>query len=297
VTVCAGARINPLLGASEAAMTATFAPGDASTITGLGFDAMATPPWLSVPFPGGTKTVLLTGGDGLSLSVANTGTVTFQELPRTAAGRPIVITAIRPGTVRLSAGQATLEITVKAPKKLATFIHFVFDKSGRSSNKGLTEAVQAMEVTNKLFVPQANVLLFRRDSGGFHLPFDLPWGVPVGDASVESNLLSHMDPQSDYNIFFVQQVSEPNSRAVTVAYTPVDSRGRVRNCCIVPNIASGQELAHELGHFLLDGFSSLDVSGHPAGAPRDNLMTKVPNTHSLRIPKQQANFMNPSGFP
>jgi hypothetical protein len=246
---------------------------------------------------GGTKTVMLTGGDGLSLNVAKAGTVTFQELPRTAAGRPIVITGTSPGTVRLGAGQATLEITVKAPKRLATFIHFVFDKSRRSSNKGLTQAMHEIDMANKLLVPQVNVMMFRRDSGGFYLPFDLPWGVPVGDANVESNLFSHMDPQSDYNIFFVQQVSEPQNHAVTVAYTPADSKGRPRNCCIVPNIAGFQELAHELGHFLLSGYPFLDISGHPKGAPRDNLMTTVPNTFSVNIPKQQANFMNPSGFP
>lgn len=277
-------------------MAATFAPGDASTITRLGFDATASPPWLSVPL-GGTKTVMLTGGDGLTLNVAKAGTVTFKELPRTAAGRPIVITGISTGTVRLDAGQATLEITVKAPKMLATFIHFVFDKSRRSSNKGLKEAMQAIEVANKLLVPQVNVIMSRRDSGGFYLPFDLPWGVPLGDANVESNLFSHMDPQSDYNIFFVQQVSEPQNKAVTVAYSPVDSTGRVRNCCIIPDIAGAQELAHELGHYLLNGYPSLDITGHPMGVPRDNLMTKVPNTHSVNIPKQQANFMNPSGFP
>jgi len=278
-------------------MTAAFAPADASTISGLGFDTTASPRWLSVPFPGGTKKVMLTDGDGLSLNLAKTGTVKFTELPRTAAGRPIEITGMSPGTVRLSAGLATLDITVKAPKRLATFIHFVFDKSRRSSNKGLTDVLQAIEFANKLLIPQVNVLMFRRDSGGINLPFDLRWGVPVGDANVESNLLSHMDPQSDYNIFCVQQVSEPGNHAVTVAYTPVDSKGDPRNCCIIPNIAGWQEIAHELGHFLLSGFPSLDFTGHPTGAPRDNLMTRFPNTSSVNIPKQQANFMNSSGFP
>jgi hypothetical protein len=282
-------------------MAAAFAPGDASTITSLGYDATVSPPWLSLPFPGGTKTVLLTGGNGLSLNVSKTGKVTFKELSSTAAGdRLIEITATSPGTVRLEAtgaGTATLEITVKLQKRLATFIHFVFDKSRRKSNKGLTEAQQVIEVANKLLVPQVNVMMFRRDSGGFDLSFDLPNGVPFGDANVESSLFSHLDPQSDYNIFFVQQVWEPQNKAITVAYSPADSTGRVRNCCIIPNIAGGQELAHELGHFLLNGYPSLDVTGHPIAAPRSNLMTKVPNTQSVLIPKLQANFMNSSGFP
>jgi hypothetical protein len=282
-------------------MAASFAPGDASTITGLGFDATASPPWLSLPFPGGTKKVMLTGGNGLSLNVSKTGTVTFKELSPTAAGdRLIEIIPTNPGTVRLEAtgaGTATIEITVKSQKRLATFIHFVWDKSRRTSNRGLTEALQAIEVANKLLVPQVNVMMFRRDSGGFSLSLDLPNGVPAGDASVESLLFSRLDPQSDYNIFFVQQVWDPQYKAVTVAYSPVDSNGRVLNCCIMPNIAGGQELAHELGHFLLNGYPSLDPTGHPKGAPRSNLMTAVPNTYSLLIPKQQANFMNSSGYP
>ena len=92
-------------------MAATFAPGDASTITGLGFDAAASPPWLMVPAdPTGTKMVLLKGGDNLSLQLANTarmGTLTFKERPGTAAGRPIAITGMRPGTVRLEARDTT----------------------------------------------------------------------------------------------------------------------------------------------------------------------------------------------
>ena len=278
-------------------MATAFAPGDASTTAALGFDSSASPPWLSIPFPGGSRKILLTGADGLTVTVSKTGTVSFKELPPTAAGRMISITGTQPGTVLLGAGQAALEITVKAPKRLATFIHFVFDKSRRCSNKGIAEALHAIDVANKLLIPQVNVQMNRRDSGGFYLPFDLPWGVLAGDTKIESSIFSHMDPQSDYNVFFVEQVSEPQNKAVTVAYTPTDSTGRILNCCVMPNIAGGQELAHELGHFLLSGFPNLDITGHPRMAPRNNLMTKVPNTHSLHIPKEQANFMNPSGFP
>ncbi|MFL5245038.1 MAG: hypothetical protein ACJ8FY_23295 [Gemmataceae bacterium] len=284
-------------------MASTFVPA----ITRLGFDETASPPWLMVPAAGGTKTVILRDGDGLSLNIAKTGIVTFKELSPTPAGRPIVITGANPGTVRLEAtgsGQATLEITVKAQKRLSTFIHFVFDKSQRSSNKGAPEAREMMELANKLLAPWVNVMMFRRDSGGFSLPFDLPLGVPAGDASVESLILSHRDPQSDYNIFFVHKVYDPTNKGVTVAYSPGDPNGpalSVLNCCIMPDISGWPEVAHELGHFLLNGYPLLDPrypnTGHPKGAPRDNLMTTVPNTSSVNIPKPQANFMNPSGNP
>lgn len=132
-------------------MATTFAPGGVRTVAEpvpeLGFNATASPAWLMVPAdPLKTKTVMLTDDVGLSLRLANsaqTGIVTFKEQPSTAAGRPILLTGIRPGTVRLEAqdktgaARATLEITVKAQKKLATFIHFVFDKSGRSTKNGV----------------------------------------------------------------------------------------------------------------------------------------------------------------
>jgi hypothetical protein len=280
-------------------MAASFAPGDPGTIASLGFDATATPPWLMIPV-GGSKTVLLKEGAGLKLDFARSGVASFTELPPSTFGRLITITGSTPGTVRLEAtgsDQATLEVTVKAQKKVSTFVHFVFDKSGRTTNKGLTEATQIIEVVNKLLGPQANVSMFRRDSGGFTLPFDLPMGVTAGDSNVEEAIASHSDSQSDYNIFFVQQVIEPKNKGVTVAYSLNNSSGRVRNFSIVPNIAGGQEVAHEFGHFLLNGATFLDKSGHPNGAPRDNLMTDVPNTSSIKIPKPQANVMNASGTP
>jgi hypothetical protein len=65
-------------------MAATFVPA----ITRLGFDETASPPWLMVPAAGGTKTVILRDGDGLSLNIAKTSIVTF-KLAWTPSALPV----------------------------------------------------------------------------------------------------------------------------------------------------------------------------------------------------------------
>ena len=201
-----------------------------------------------------------------------------------------------------------------------------------------------MDVANKILLPQANVMMFRRDSGGFVLPFDLERGLPVqvnvdvpptwirtpgplpciskgapgplgcmppeiqGPLSpkvfngirinnILSNILSHVDPQSDYNVFFVRRVDEPNNVAGGNAYSPFDvNKGLVMNVCFCSDNSGGQVLAHELGHFLLNGATFLTRTGHTTGA-NDLMMEKSLGPFDIRIPKQQANFMNPSGSP
>ena len=94
-----------------------------------------------------------------------------------------MLTGTRSGTVPLEAQdasgrpQATLEISVKRRRTISTFIHFVFDKSGRSTKLGLSDALQMMDVVNKLLLPQANVMLSRRDSGGVNLPYEMEKGL------------------------------------------------------------------------------------------------------------------------
>jgi hypothetical protein len=330
-------------------MVATFAPGSVKLADRLGFDSDANPPWAMVPV-GESKRVMLKDGAGLSLQVSRpgpSGIVTFSEQAGTS-DRVILLTGIGPGTVHLEARdttggvRATLEITVKEQKHLATFIHFVFDKSHRATARGLYEAVQVMEVANKILQPQVNVKMWRRDSGGFSLPFDMARGVPTmeidftvptawnrptpgplpcfasrppgplgcmpeetpGSLSARdfegvrqwnmlANILSHVDPRSDYNIFFVRRLDQLPGPFLTGAYTPADLKGLYLNVCIMPDSAWGQTLAHELGHFLLRGAKFMDRTGHSSG-PHD-LMGSTLDPDGLMIPKQQANFMNPSG--
>ena len=330
-------------------MRATFAP-EGSALDRLGFDEAASPPWIMVPAdPAKTRIVILKDGAGLSLQLANsakTGIVTFTEQPATGARR-ILLAGTAPGTVLLEArdstgaAQATLEITVKAQKKLNTFIHFVFDKKGNSSIKGLTEALQMMNLANKL-LSQANVVMVRRDSGGFTLPFDMERGLPIPVAfnmpsgwiqtpgpwpciskdppgpqgclppatqgslsredfngirinNIMANILSHADPRSDYNIFFVRRLDDPGVAPAQAFTLTNPTTGLVINSCLLPDISNGQSLAHEVGHFLLRGATFLSRTGHTTG--HDDLMTEVPGPFHVKIPKQSANFMNPSGVP
>src|SRR5437764_74368 len=77
-------------------------------------------------------------------------------------------------TISTGTPVVSLEVAVKKPVTLNTFIHFVFDKAGRTTPQGLTGALQTVEVANKIMQPQTNLTIVRGDSGGMRLPFEMP---------------------------------------------------------------------------------------------------------------------------
>jgi predicted SprT family Zn-dependent metalloprotease len=109
-------------------------------------------------------------------------------------------------------------------------------------------------------------------------------------------LVSNVNPQFDYNIFFVQDFyTRTGFNAGTGAYTPRSYNGVELNLCIMPNVAGFQALAHELCHYLLR-LSPLKGPGAHSLDRRD-LMVDAPGLDSVWIPKDQANAINPSGKP
>jgi hypothetical protein len=162
----------------------TFAP-----VAGqLGFDELVTPAWVTLP-AGTSKNVILRDGVGLTVALRTPGDKTFltvAEATATSQGRVFKLTAQQtPKTVFIDATNSTgtrvasLEAAVKKPMSLNTFIHFVFDKAGRTTPQGLTGALQTVEVANKIMQPQTNLTIVRGDSGGMRLPFEMPRGVPA----------------------------------------------------------------------------------------------------------------------
>jgi hypothetical protein len=163
---------------------ATFAP-----VTGqLGFDELVTPAWVTLPVSS-RKNVILKDGQGLSVALRNPGDTAFltvAEAAPTGLGRVFTLTAKQTAkTVFIDATNptgarvASLEVAVKQPMTLNTFIHFVFDKAGRTTPQGLTGALQTVDVANKIMQPQTNLTIVRGDSGGMRLPFEMPRGVPA----------------------------------------------------------------------------------------------------------------------
>jgi hypothetical protein len=353
---------------------ASFRPGDtdspAKRITG--FDDSGDPPWVMVP-EGEFRRVILTSGSGLSLRLKpvwdpyGKGVVTVVEQSTPGgAERPVVLTAVTPGTTVLEARntgglpQASLKITVKKEVTLSTFVHFVFEKSGRTTSWDLGRAKQMIESVNNILHYQANVQLVYRNSGAVHLPFDLPRGVPASmpqfsvprnwehatpgplpcysfqapsqvgcepptgpgnwsrkefDANLAgirnfdilSNILSHVDPGSDYNMFCVERLDQPPGGFFTLAFTPSKLRTDVEiNACILPQSSYSIPFAHELGHYLLrpsGGHSFTDRFGHSSGTydlmqehpgPGDPKATP-PIPADIKIPEDQAHYMNGSG--
>jgi hypothetical protein len=344
---------------------AIFRPGDTAPPAKhiVGFDDTASPPWIMVP-AGEFRRVILNGGAGLSLQLKpvwdpnGKGVVTIAEQSSPGgADRSIVLTATAPGTTVLEARnasgqvQASLEITVKEQVQLTTFVHFVFDKGGRTTNWDLGRARQMIDGVNNILRYQVNVQLVYRNSGAVHLPFDLPRGIPADMPSfnvprnwihptpgplpcysfqaptqigceppaqqgamsredfdavrkfdIMSNMLSHVDPVSDYNMFCVQRLDQPGP-FFTLAFTPSNLRGVEINACILPQDAFAIRFAHELGHYLLrpSGMHSFtDRFGHSSGT--SDLMQERPGPGDLRtippdikIPKEQAHYINRSG--
>jgi hypothetical protein len=105
-----------------------------------------------------------------------------------------------------------------------------------------------------------------------------------------AGILTHLDSKSDYNLFFVCRPDEPPG-SFTGAFSPPDVSGTILNACVVHAAVRGQGLAHELCHFLLNGATFLDPSGHSRGA--NHLMKAVPGEFDIFILKNQANFINP----
>jgi hypothetical protein len=115
------------------------------------------------------------------------------------------------------------------------------------------------------------------------------------------NIVVHVDPGSDYNIFFVRALDQHGGAGglvgFTKGFTPLALNGIAINAVFIQDsAATGHVLAHELGHFLLSpnpGFMPPD--GHSRGT--NDLMRSTQGPTDIKIPKEQANFMNASGFP
>jgi hypothetical protein len=317
----------------------------------LGFDAAATPPWVMVP-QGGSKTVRLREGDGLTLRLRREIGIALPTIQERSSdpifGRTIEISGQSPSTSFLEAVdarglvRATLEINVKAKIVLTTSVFFVFEKNGRVCKAGLSTAETMIDVANKLYLPQANIALQKNNSGPVNLPFNLDQGMPVTlgvfsapraffrstpvgplpcissrvpdsrgclpeesqgvlktaedfrqlrKFQITSNLLSNVSVNSNYNIFFIRFLDEP----LTGAFTPSKLNGIAVNACFIPDkSAVGKVLGHELGHFMLrPNPSFLDPRGH--STTNGDLMVESPGPNDIKIPKDQAIFMNPSG--
>jgi hypothetical protein len=117
------------------------------------------------------------------------------------------------------------------------------------------------------------------------------------------NIVLFVDPSMDYNIFHVRVLDQhPGDTAgrlegFTGAFTPRKVNAVAINACFVQDSAlTGQNIAHELCHYFTSPIPSfLDEKGH--SPRRGDLLFGTPGPQDLKIPKEQANFMNRSGVP
>ncbi len=320
----------------------------------LGFDNRPSPPWTMLPLKA-KRTVTLADGAGLKVGLQNATDSQFvgvREIAASAGGRVFELEGLGAKTVFLEAAnasgakQASLEITVKAQMRLATYFGFVFDSAGRVTPRGYSDAMEIIAGANAFVTPQTNVEMYRADSGGVRLPFELRGGFPAEDSAfnvpktwmrggagpmpcissrplgpkgcvIETNVvapltqtdfdglidyqklqatLAKLDPKFDYNILFVRNFATRTGLAAgTGGFTPPDVKGVELNICILPDSARGHTLAHELCHYLLRK-SPPSGPGHHSNDKRD-LIYDAPGINSVWISKDQANVINPSGYP
>ena len=170
-------------------MAASFAAGEVSAGDQLGFDGTSTPPWIMVPKEGDVKkrVVVLREGTGLAIQLrVAAGSLNPSAILRIreqthSLGRGIVA----PGTVFLDARdqagsvRASLEIAVKARKVLKTAMFRVGDKAGRFPTRAANDVEQAIDIANKLLMPQANIKIAGQFHQGLRMNFDMPSGMPT----------------------------------------------------------------------------------------------------------------------
>ena len=113
------------------------------------------------------------------------------------------------------------------------------------------------------------------------------------------NIVRFVDSFMDYNIFHArvldQHLGGGGAVGFTAGFTPNKIDGAAINACFVQDSAlTGQTIAHELCHFLTSPIPRfLDRNGH--SRTRGHLLFATPGPQDIKIPKQQANFMNRSG--
>jgi hypothetical protein len=112
------------------------------------------------------------------------------------------------------------------------------------------------------------------------------------------NILSNIMPRFDYHFFLVRSLAQDRLPSITRAFTPNRFQSEIAlNACFIPDqFAFGQVLAHEFGHYnLTPNPSFMDKNGHSNG--KHDLMQENPALpDEIKIPKNQSNYMNPSGI-
>lgn len=264
----------------------------------LGFDAGVSPAWFMVPL-GGANTCKLVGGAGMTVTSVDTTVAKVVELPGTQSLpiRLLIVQGVKKGSTFLEAKRGStlverLEVSVKAKKTVRLGFNFVSDTGGHKTRRTKAETAGYVSVMNSIFLPQVNIEIKEHSSRDVRVPQNLRQVVRfsrhlAGVAARQHEwdaVVAMRDSSADFNIFFVWEYEQD--------MTPHDDHtdaGTLGGNCIFEDQAGaevGETLAHETGHFL----GCADVY---AGGLVKNLMYGITDARGRKIPKTDANVMNP----
>jgi hypothetical protein len=289
-------------------MTVRYSPA----LAHHGFDRSAAPDWQMVPV-GGTRILNVSGVRGLvprvrnpdpanpALTMAVSGAGSTVRLTLTGgpvAGLASVEWVPSGGLIGAVATDHTLEVSVKAEKRVQIAFHYVDDGRRQQTRRKIDDLDAMITRANRILTPQANVTLVRKSAAALPVAQNLGRvvrfsshleGPPhnVDPAQHEwDDLFALRDTTADFNVFFVREYEDDITplRDDTDAGTLASDK----MCVFEDRITdpAGATLAHEMVHGL--GVPDHDISV-------THLMADGEHGIGRFITKDQANTINPSG--
>ena len=181
----------------------------------------------------------------------------------------------------------------------ADFPPFGAPPSWDRPSPGLLLCVQSRPLGPEGCMPETDIALYKTTLENSAKPIRLPPDKlkemfdAIRATQALCNIVNRISPRFDYNILFCADFDRSSGGlgATTGAFTPPAANGVELNCCLMPPAARGQSLAHELCHFLLRT-THVGPGRHSLG--KKDLMAQAPGLDNIKIPKSQANAINPS---
>ncbi|MEM8665443.1 MAG: hypothetical protein AAGF49_15135, partial [Pseudomonadota bacterium] len=255
-----------------------------------GFDHRTTPNWQMVPL-NGTKLVYLLDGDHLTVVSQAPGVCTVHEVmaPLAPGSRMFELHGHTKANTQIHAKNGgtvvkRLDVSVKSKKTVNIAFHYVKDNAGHATTRSSADLQSNFDTAKAVYLDQINVELVKKSvNSNYQVNQDLGAAVIWGASGAEWNaVVANRDNSADLNVFFVWEYN-------TATEGTDDAEGGTLggNSLVEDNIAyqMWNTLCHEIGHHL-------GVRSAAHGGTKDLLMSG-PGRTNVRIPKDQANTMNP----
>jgi hypothetical protein len=192
---------------------------------------------------------------------------------------------------------SVLDVNVKATLTKKISFTFVSDTAGHHTTRNRANVDGLIAAANLIYLPQVNVHFVKGKVQSWQAPLDLGDPVTWDKGTV---IFPQGDGDADCNCFFVWEYEDEGavvdnspgfSMAIVMDITEARAEIGGTNCIIEDHLNrdAGALLAHEAGHML----GCADREG-PADGP---FLMFNGSRRGTKIPKSDANIMNPWGVP